>query len=249
MEIAVDTGHDITQLFKIISTNIKSNDINATCFIENLIIVSFENMKVKRIVSRKIAEFILSEFEEEIAISIIKPFELLKKDTDKILRLLSEDNELKMKRINLIEKEIYSFLSYRHINIDGIVKFRLVEYKKELKFTLELLIDELMEKKSYDEFIGLMKYFTEIQTPVTDTVVISEKSGEYLLTDPQGNPINLKFDEEFADEFMPLNLSGEDLLISNLMAAMPGKIIYNNIDTDKPIINTISRIFEGRIIH
>ena len=250
MEIAVDTARDITQLFKTISANVKLLDSNATCFIENYIIISFENLKIKRIVAKNLAEFIQNEYEEEIANLIIKPFELLKKDTDNILKLLSDDSELKVKRMKLIENEIYSFLTYRHINVDGLVKFRLLDYKKELKFTLELLLDELMEKKSYDEFIGLMKYFTEIQPPVTDTVIISEQSGEYILTDMQGNPLNLRFDEEFADELMsPLNLSGEDLLISNLMAAMPGKIVYNNVDTSKPIIKTINRIFDGRIMH
>ena len=149
--------------------------------------------------------------------------------------------------MNLIKKEVASYISTGHINVDGVVAFRLEQYKEELRFTVELLVDEMSVKKSYDEFIGLMKYFTEIQEPVTDTVVLTENSGEYSLTDVSGNPIDLRFDEEFADELMPIGLSGEDILISNLMAAMPRKIIFKDLDRGKPVINTISRIFEGRI--
>lgn len=249
MKIVVDTQNDITQLFKIISENIKISGDTATCILDNYIIISFESAKTRKLIAESIATFIVNEFEKEIAGLFIKPFELLKNESEEILELLLHDKDLKEKRISILKKEILSALMSGHINVDGLVKFRLEEYKKELQFTVELLIDELSSKKAYDEFIGLMKYFTEIQTPVTDTVVLSESEGEYLLTDSLGNPINLRFDEEYADELMPFNLTGDDLLISNLMAAMPKKIIFNNINTNKPIINTISRIFEGRILN
>lgn len=249
MKIVVDTEQDITQLFKLISDKIKENNEKATCLIENYIIVTFENVAAKKVIAECIASFIIDEFEQRIAAQIIKPFELMKTENDEILSALDADENLKSKRKDILKNEIKTAFSGGHINIDGMVKFRLEEYKKELQFTLELLVDEFSAKKSYDEFIGLMKYFTEIQTPVTDTVVLSETEGEYKLTDSSGKPINLKFDEEFADELMPMNLTGEDLLISNLMAAMPKKIVLKNVNTDKPIINTISRIFEGRITH
>ena len=111
------------------------------------------------------------------------------------------------------------------------------------------MIDELSSKKSYDEFISLMKYFADTQPISTNTVILEEKSGNYSLTDDLGEPIKLRFDEEFAEEIVPVSLTGDELLISNLMAVMPGKIIFNNIDENKPIINTIKQIFEGRILY
>ena len=249
LEIVVDTSKDITQLFRHISEKIKKCNKKTTCLLENYIIISYNNICTRKITAESVAQFIIDEFEDKLAREFIKPFELFKSETDEILKLLSIDQKLKNKRINLIENELKTLLLSGHINIDGLVKFRLKEYKKELQFTVELLIDELSAKKSYDEFIGLMKYFTEIQPPITDTVVISEAGGEYSLTDLSGNPINLRFDEEFADELMPLDLTGEDLLISNLMAAMPRKIVFDNVNTGTPVINTISRIFEGRITH
>ena len=249
MKIVVDTTEDITQLFKLISETVKKLDKNSDIILENYIYITYTEKNVSKEVADVIADFIIDFYEEKIAVKFIKAFELLKNETDEILSLFSNDNELKQKRKSILKKEVLSALKKRHINVDGLIKFRLFEYKKELQFTVDLLVDEYTTKKSYDEFIDLMKYFAEIQTPVTDTVVISEDGGEYKLTDSFGNLINLKFDEEFADELMPLNLTDEDLLISNLMAAMPKKIVFNNINAEKPVINTISRIFEGRITH
>lgn len=247
MKIVVDTTQDITQLLSLIFEEIKKADENADALLENFIVISGTGIKTRKIIARIISNFIIEKYEKTIGFDYIKPFELLKDDAIKILNCLCEDKNLKKNRLELIEKDVLDIISSGHINIDGVVKFRLEEYKKELQFTLDLLIDEFSAKKSYDEFIGLMKYFTEIQPAVTDTVVIQETLGEYNLTDISGKPIDLKFDEEFADELMPFSLTGEDLLISNLMAAMPEKIIFNNIDEKKPIINTIKQIFEGRI--
>lgn len=247
MKIVVDTVQDITQLFKLISDDIRKEDEKAVCLLENFIIVSSNSSNIKNILAETLSRYIIENFEKKLAFDYIKVFQLLKSETEEILNFITSDKELKFKRLKILKKEILVQLMKGHINIDGLIAFRLEEYKNELRFTAEYFIDELSAKKSYDEFIGLMKYFTEIQTPVTDTVVLSENKGEYKLTDPTGNPILLKFDEEFADELMPINLTDEDLLISNLMAAMPKKIVFNNVNTEKPIINTISQIFEGRI--
>lgn len=245
MKIVVDSTHDITQLFSLILNEIK--DEKTDVLLDDFIVISVADVKIKRKIANTIACFILDKFERKIGYEYIKPFELIKEDALKILNSLSEDEMLKKKRRKLIEREIYELLSSGHINIDGTTVFRLQEYKKELYFTLDILIDEFSAKKSYDEFISLMKYFAEIQPASTETVVVEEKSGEYSLTDISGKPLELRFDEEFADELMPISLKGEDLLISNLMAAMPQKIILNNVDENKPIINTIRQIFEGRI--
>ena len=247
MKIVVDTNQDITQLFKILSENIRLYDETAACFLENYIVISANSVKIKKIIARTLAGYITDVFERKLLHDHIRAFELLKSDEQEIVESIVSNNELKQKRLQILEKELLLQLSSGHVNIDGLVAFRLDEYKKELQFTAEYFIDELSAQKSYDEFIGLMKYFAEIQTPITDTVVLSENSGEYKLTDSSGKPILLKFDEEFADDLAPIGLSQEDLLISNLMAAMPKKIIFDNVNTDTPVINTISRIFEGRI--
>ncbi len=249
MKIVVDTSQDITQLFKMLSENFRKHNINADCLLENFIIISATENAAKKVVAETVSEYIILTFERKILLDFIKPFELIKKEAEEIIEYIKSDDKLKNNRFNILTREIMTHLSSGHINIDGLVAFRLEKYKQELKFTAEYFIDELSAKKSYDDFIGLMKYFTEVQSPVTDTVILTETLGEYKLTDTSGNPIVLKFDEEFADDFAPFGLSREDILISNLMAAMPKKIIFENVDTDKPIINTISRIFEGRISH
>ncbi|MFA7636900.1 MAG: putative sporulation protein YtxC [Monoglobales bacterium] len=247
MKIVVDCREDIAQLFKLISESIRESKQDALCILENYIVISAENAKVKKIIGEVLAEYIINKFEKGLLLGYIKEFELLPSDVEQVVSTIATADELKEKRLKILRKEIMLQLSSGHINVDGLVAFRLSEYKEELKFAAEFFIDELSVKKSYDEFIGLMKYFAEIQAPVTDMVVLTESMGEYKLTDSSGEQISLSFDEEFAEEISPIGLTSEDLLISNLMAAMPKKIIFKDINEEKPIINTISRIFEGRI--
>ena len=247
MRIIIDTSRDIAGLFEIISHRIRKPEIKASAVLDDYITVLPADSKVKTAVAEAISEYIIKCFEREIALEYIKQFELLKHDVEEILGFIAGDSELRGKRLELLTKEVAKYVATGRVNVDGLVRFRLDDYKEELKFAAEMFIDEMSVKKSYDEFIGLMRYFTEIQTPATDTVILTEDSGEYKLTDEGGNPLKLRFDEEFADELMPVGMTGEDLLISNLMAAMPKKIVFDNVDKEKPIINTISRIFEGRI--
>ena len=249
LRIVLDTSRNITDLLEIVSEKTRGNDVCAKVILDNCIAIDSSDKKIAAVVAASVAEFILRQFEREIAYEFVREFELLKPETEEILDFIAADGELREKRRNLLAKEFEKHASAGKINIDGLVLFRLSEYKEELKFAVEMFVDELSVKKSYDEFIGLMKYFTEIQKPETETVILSEDLGEYKLTDGDGNPLRLRFDEEFADELMPIGVTGDDLLISNLMAAMPKKIIFDNIDEKKPIINTISRIFEGRITY
>ena len=126
MKIVVDTEHDITQLFSLISEKIKNADV----LLENYIVISRADAKIKNDLSDVISDYIIENFEHKEARKYIKPFELSKEDALKILTCLCEDDTLKIKRKKLIENEILPVLSSGHINVDGTVRFRLSEYKK-----------------------------------------------------------------------------------------------------------------------
>lgn len=249
MRIVVDTSRNVTRLMEKISDRIRKSGVGAKVILENRISIESDNKSIKALVAETVAEFILENFEKEIACCYLRTTELFKHESEEVFKAMNSDEGLRRNRLELLKKELMQYAASGMINIDGLVAFRLKEYKEELRFATELFADEMAAKKSYDEFIGLMKYFAEIGSPVTETVVLREKFGEYSLTDADGNPLELRFDEEFADELASVELTGDDILISNLMAAMPRKIIFDNVDEKKPIINTINRIFEGRITH
>ena len=63
MKIVVDTSQDITQLFRMISENIRNQKINAECLLENFITVSADLAKVKKVISETVSEYIMQKFE------------------------------------------------------------------------------------------------------------------------------------------------------------------------------------------
>ncbi len=248
MNIVVDTLDDITQLFKTIFDEIHTKGLKAVCVLDEYIFLSSEEEKFLHFISQTLSRYIINKWEPVEIHKILAPFEFMKTEADEIAGYVQSDIELKQKRADILTEEIEEHIEkHSKIYVDGLYKFRLNRYKEELEFTVEMFVDEYSAKKSYDEFIALLKYFAQIQEPLIDAVVLEESDGVYKLYDLTGSPIKERFSEEFADELMPLNPKEEDLLISNLMAAMPGQIILKNVSMDKPVINTITQIFEGRI--
>ncbi len=248
MNIVVDTLDDITQLFKMIFEEIHTRGLKAVCVLDEYIFLSSEEENFSHFISQLLSRYIINKWELMEIYKILAPFEFMKTEADEIAAYVQSDHKLKQKRVDILTEEFSEHIEkHNKIYVDGLYKFRLNKYKEELEFTVEMFIDEYSAKKSYEEFIALLKYFAQVQEPLIDAVVLEESDGMYKLYDLSGSPIKERFSEEFSDELMPLNPKEEDLLISNLMAAMPGKIILKNVSMDKPVINTITQIFEGRI--
>ena len=70
---------------------------------------------------------------------------------------------------------------YDYVNVDGLIRFRLRMWLKYLRKTLDLVVDDFLLEKEYQEFIKLLKYFVSLQYPKTKQIhVVLNDDGSYL---------------------------------------------------------------------
>jgi len=137
-----------------------------------------------------------------------------------------------------------------YLNIDGFVQFRLPDYLLELEQAIEEAVDEYIMEKEYDEFVGVLKYFLEIQEPRIEKVhVVLSPGGGFQLYDGK----NKSLDKEYLDGFMmdigDNDLSYEDLLLSALITLAPRQVVLHGTDKGKAwgTANTIKNVFGDRV--
>ncbi len=146
---------------------------------------------------------------------------------------------------DVIKEKLQDFLKTKpgSISLEGFVRFRLKDLKKDLQALTDLCAEELIAKREYEDFIALLKSFVEIQKPSKDPVYlkVGADRNHYLL-DLEGNDILLK--EEKTE-----NISRDDLILSALVSYAPCKIyLYNEKNSNNPqLLETIKSIFTGRV--
>ena len=134
------------------------------------------------------------------------------------------------------------------VYLDGFVAFRLKDYETLLYKLAEKLADDYSAKKEYEEFIDLLTYFVEVQSPRPEFLnVIVEKNGEYRIADMEGKDITAKCMEEFVGETALMTESDyDDILISVLITAAPEKVVIHKAENirNRDLFLTIRKVFK-----
>ena len=95
------------------------------------------------------------------------------------------------------------FSHYDYVNVDGLIRFRLRMWLKYLRKTLDLVVDDFLLEKEYQEFIKLLKYFVSLQDPKTKQIhVVLNEDGSYLF-----------YDHAFQPALMPGDIQWKVLMI------------------------------------
>lgn len=214
-------------------------------------------------VSEKIADWIVSDKEEELLRALImKEFDY-KQDQD-ISSILSyyrqmlqmemtdeyfEQRDMVLRRKEKIRQAIGSFLQENTVlNIEGFIRFRLNEYTEELREIAEYAIDEFLMDQQYREFISLLQYFVYIQEAKIPLAHLIHKGGnEFLLLNEQMEKIDTTGDTTLTIEMLEKDINFEDVIVSTLISVSPQLIYIHTRDPDVQIIQTISQIFENRV--
>ena len=137
--------------------------------------------------------------------------------------------------------------------LDGFVSFRLKEYEGLLEEMVEVLSEDYLTEREYDEFIGLLRYFVSIQKqrPALAGVLV-RTDGVYEIFNSGGENITRKCLADFVSEDAAArNVNFDDLLISMLITLAPEKIIIHNGDKIKnnELFETIKRVFDGNVTY
>lgn len=249
----VDTTYDICNLFHSITDVIRQNKAKAECILDDVITIYTEKEGehvVENAIATSASAFIINNIENDRIKKMIQSQGINSFDTKKLLNEFIDKEKAIEKRTAIINNEIKNHLKKSsNLYIDGMINFRLSEYKRELDLILSDAIDEYVTKKAYDEFLDLLKYFVDIQDE-TDLIVRVTGNTEdgFTLKDCLGNILKISENEEFFNEMSIIGLKHEDVLVSRLISLSPKRIIMSCDYETTPIGITIKKIFEEKLV-
>lgn len=196
---------------------------------------------------KALSNYIIDKYEGKILKKIIKRNypEIPITTICEIIKL--KDDENKDERLRVIEDILKGyFLENKKGSVEGIVNFRLNEYKKRLNATAEDLVDIYYLNKEYEDFINLLKYFISVQNYRPEFVyIVVNGDGIYTILDDKRKDITKETVEEIVSPTEADDIANDDLLISMLISLAPKKIIVENKEKieNKQLFETIEKVF------
>ncbi|GGF85074.1 putative sporulation protein YtxC [Paenibacillus aceti] len=168
------------------------------------------------------------------------------------LRLLGPDEfglSAQKKRISLIKRELQSYLQHNaFVHLDGLLNFRLQEYRDKLEEIIDYAVDELLLDKQYEEFIGLLQYFVHFQEPLTPLVhLMHKRDQEFVILDEQFTSIHIPSGGGVVARIADQELEMENAVVSSLISLSPLRILIHTPWPEMQMISTICRIFGERV--
>jgi putative sporulation protein YtxC len=215
-------------------------------------------------VSEIIAEYIVAKCEPQCVFKEIqRKYKYLSAEErkavhDKATRFLNKCNNneslnllMNFGRKNRIARKIIKYLETNNrLLIDGFIKFCLSDYLNEIRFAVELAVEEYQDEKEYNEFIKLLRYFVDSQTPkVLEVNLMMGDNGVFHLWDKNGHKIEEKYMNYYLEDMVANQINLDDVLISILITIAPRKIILHNVSSDKSSkpVEMIRNVFQGKI--
>ncbi len=207
-----------------------------------------------------VAEYIIDRYEGRLLRRILEESYselsvMQKREVLKNVECCSDDPEIGYQaRKQAILLSVYDYLKEdTTMLIDGFVAFRLKEYEALLARLAEQLVEQYVARKEYEEFVGLLKYFVNIQQPRPRLVHVTVcQSGGYTISDEQGEDITARCFADFLEgELMLTEEAYDDLLISVLITLAPEQITVHNRPAirNHELFTTISQVFDGKITY
>ncbi len=156
-----------------------------------------------------------------------------------------------LRRKSKILKSLLDFLRHHNqIVIEGFIRFRLKEYIRDLEEAVEKAVDDYLLEKEYREFISLLQYFVEIQTPRVDLVhIVLYSGGVFKLYNEQKQLMKSDTLENIFGNLVPCEINYEDLLFSVLVSLAPRQVIFHAKERQEAslLLKTMKSVFHGRV--
>lgn len=147
------------------------------------------------------------------------------------------------RRRALIEEALKDYFAENDLlNLDGFIKFRLGDYKEELRRICFSAADEFAAKREYDEFLDMLRFFVSVQSPREELVHVVKKGSELRILSKRKKDITELYAAEFAQSGE--ELTDEDIALSALIAIAPGTVIIHGERGSNPLFDTIEAIFD-----
>lgn len=134
------------------------------------------------------------------------------------------------------------------LHMEGFLHFRLREYLGGLRDIAAEAVNEFLLNRQYREFIALLRYFVHFQEPcIAEVQLVHDGGNRFMLYDSRMRPLDGFPAEEVVVETMDRELNVEDMVVSTLISASPGRIHLHTRDHLAASVQTICEIFEERV--
>lgn len=153
-------------------------------------------------------------------------------------------------RKNRIAHRLFDYINNSlTVNVEGFIKFCMQDYLTELKFAVEVAVEELRSQKEYNDFVNLLRYFVDTQAPkIYEVNLMMGGNGIFYLWDGQGLKIEENYINYYLDEMLLDEINLDDVLISILITIAPRKIVLHNVNgIDTEPVKMIKNVFKEKI--
>ncbi len=211
-------------------------------FLAEHILHDWEDKMVRREIARRTRH--IDAQDQEIVLH--KAIEFLQRcNTNESINLLFNYG-----RKNKISHRIMDYIyTNDKLVIEGLINFCMQDYLNELRFAVDLACEELNNEKEYNDFIKLLRYFVDTQTPrLREVNLLMNKDGMFFLWDGDGVNIDEKIINYYSNEMLYNDISLDDILVSILITVSPRRIILHNPSSDySEPVKIIRQVFGERI--
>jgi len=135
--------------------------------------------------------------------------------------------------------------------VEGFITFWMQDYLTEIKFAVEVAIEELRNEKEYNDFVNLLRYFVETQPPkIQEVNLLMSSNGVFYLWDSAGSKIDDNYIEYYLEDMLFEEIDLDDVLVSILVTIAPRRIVIheNNPLPSKESVTMIRNVFQDRIV-
>lgn len=155
-------------------------------------------------------------------------------------------------RKSRIANRIFEYINNSpQLVVEGFITFCMQDYMTEIRFAVEVALEELRNEKEYNDFVNLLRYFVETQPPkLCEVNLLMGNNGIFYLWDSAGSKIDENYMNYYLEDMLLEEISLDDVLISILVTIAPRRIIIHEDDTlpAKESVNTIRKVFQERIV-
>lgn len=145
---------------------------------------------------------------------------------------------------NLLRKNILDFIRYTHsFNIDGLINFRIYDYKNFLTNTLENEVHNYIVEKEYIEYINILRDYVQFQPSKIDTIHLIYTESEKLLLDSYKNLITTTDSKKYLSD---ISFSSNDFILNSIISLIPKKIIIHTSNPNDNFILFLKQVFENK---
>ncbi len=197
-----------------------------------------------------LADYMIDKYTNIIISGVInRKYKYLTKDEmSEIANSVSEYGAIMDKEV-LCKRLVDYIAECDKLVLTGFVTFRMKDYIQKIESAVDDAVEQLLIRYEYEEFTELLKFFVDIQNPVTSTVYVISCNGKYILLDDEFKEIANEYMNDLRREMRYGKIDYDDLLLSTLITLAPANVYIFNYESisNRKLIETLKKVFANKL--